>query len=90
MKRIMTIGIAALLLASTSQADHAWENYHWARTTSSFDLILVNSTTSDWDAYVSQAVADWSGSRIQLSSRPTVARLRKSSSNVSALSAGLS
>ena len=44
------------------QADNSWGDYHWARTTSSFDLTIVNSTTSDWDGYVSQAIRDWSGS----------------------------
>ncbi|MDX1480515.1 MAG: hypothetical protein R3315_02505 [Woeseiaceae bacterium] len=62
MRRIIGTAIGALLLVSTGHADHAWSNYHWARTTNSFDLILVNSTTSDWDPYVSQAVSDWNAS----------------------------
>ena len=37
---------------------------HWARTSSSFDLIILNNTTSDWDGYVTQAVADWSSSSV--------------------------
>ncbi|MCW8107866.1 hypothetical protein OPS25_05060 [Alteromonas ponticola] len=45
-------------------ADHSWADYHWARTTSSFNLTIINSTTSDWDPYVSQAVADWSQSNV--------------------------
>jgi hypothetical protein len=55
---MMVIGCAALV-----SADHSWGNYHWARTTSSFDLIVVNSTTDDWRTqYVPAAVADWSKS----------------------------
>lgn len=47
---------------SSAAADHSWSNYHWARTTSTFDLKVINSTTPDWDGYVSQAIADWSQS----------------------------
>lgn len=50
------------LLVVPSFADHAWGPYHWARTTSSFDLTVINSTTSDWDGYVSAAIGDWSSS----------------------------
>ena len=45
-------------------ADHSWGSYHWARTTPSFNLIVINSTTSDWDPFVTAAVADWSGSDV--------------------------
>jgi len=51
-----------LAIAWPASADHAWNNYHWARTTQSFDLTVVNITTSDWDGYVFQAVDDWSQS----------------------------
>lgn len=54
--------LAAAGMATAALADHSWGNYHWARTTSSFDLKIINSTTSDWDPYVARAVADWSDS----------------------------
>ncbi len=51
------------LLTSTTNADHSWgPPYHWARTTNPFELIVVNSTTSNWDPYVTNAVYDWSRS----------------------------
>lgn len=59
--RILAV-VAFALLSAPLSANHSWGGYHWARTTSSFDLIVVNSTTSDWDAYVDQATADWSAS----------------------------
>ena len=62
MKTRIAAAIAAACLSSAAVADHSWGNYHWARTTSSFDLILINSTTSDWDGYVGAAVSDWSSS----------------------------
>ncbi len=43
-------------------ADHSWENYHWARTTDDFKLIVVDSTTADWAEYVDRATRDWSDS----------------------------
>jgi hypothetical protein len=56
--------VAALttVLAASLAADHSWQNYHWARTTSSFTLTVVNSTTDEWDPYVGRAAADWSRS----------------------------
>jgi len=55
-------GLAGLALCSPGHADHSWGGYHWARTSDSFDLTLVNSTTSDWDGYVAVAVSYWSTS----------------------------
>jgi hypothetical protein len=52
--------LATAGLATSSMADHSWGPYHWARTTSSFNLTIINSTTSDWDGFVSNAVDDWS------------------------------
>ena len=68
----MTAGVviaAGLILTVTFggavvSADHAWGSYHWARTTHSFDLTVVNSTTDDWDQFVTAAVADWSQSGV--------------------------
>ncbi len=62
MKRLAFAVLTAVLFSTASYADHSWSTYHWARTTSSFDLTIVNSTTSDWDGYVGQAVGDWSNS----------------------------
>jgi len=64
--------IAATFLCSCISipafATHSWNGYHWARITSaldpSFDLMVVNSTTSEWGAYVADATADWSQSAV--------------------------
>ena len=64
MRLIKTIALSSLFIASSSVADHSWGDYHWARTTSSFDLIIINSTTSEWDGFVTQAIADWSSSSV--------------------------
>ena len=36
------IGAAAVLTASVATAGHTWNNYHWARTTSSFTLQVID------------------------------------------------
>ncbi|WP_206484300.1 hypothetical protein [Thalassotalea sp. G2M2-11] len=63
MKKITAL-VSILLFSWTSNAEHSWADYHWARTTSSFDLIIINSTTGDWDDYVTQATGDWSASLV--------------------------
>ena len=51
-------------MPATAFADNAWGSYQWARTTATFDLTIVNSTTSDWDSYVYWATYDWSQSAV--------------------------
>lgn len=55
-----TVTIVAGAFGTVVLANHSWGTYHWARTTSSFTLTIVNSTTDDWDPYVAQSVGDWS------------------------------
>lgn len=52
------------LLSIPALADHSWGTYHWSRQSSSFELVVINSTTSHWDNYVSRAVGDWSTSAV--------------------------
>jgi len=62
MKAKLLISAVLVLISTLLVAGHSWGPYHWARTTSSFDLTIVNSTTGDWDLFVAQAVSDWSKS----------------------------
>lgn len=45
-------------------ADHAWGNYHWARTSNPFTVRVVNSMSNDWDDNLSAAISDWSASSV--------------------------
>lgn len=66
-RKYLIAGMAAAIaagMALSASADHSWGNYHWARTTNSFDLTIINSTTAEWDGYVSDAIADWSQSQV--------------------------
>ena len=58
-------GVAiTMTLGTVVVADHSWGDYHWARTATPFNLTVVNSTTSDWDSYVQEAIGDWSVSSV--------------------------
>ncbi len=59
-KSALAIGIAALSVSAF--ASHTWNNYHWARTGSSFTLQVVDSNTSDWDDELNLAASQWSQS----------------------------
>jgi hypothetical protein len=61
---IAAVAFAAAFIGGSAYANHSWSDYHWARTANPFNLIVVNSTTSEWDPYVGQAVADWSASDV--------------------------
>ena len=65
-KTAVGIGVLALLLlgafALAAYADHAWSNYHWARTSNSFTLQLGDNVSSTWDGYLSGASSDWNTS----------------------------
>jgi hypothetical protein len=67
-KRLFFIlGIFALLLSGTATvayANHAWGNYHWARSANPLLLVLGDNVTSTWDAYLRTASTDWSASSV--------------------------
>ena len=62
-KRLALVVSVGLALAATSagvQANHAWGDYHWARTTPQFTLKLGNNLTSaDWKSHLSSSSASW-------------------------------
>ena len=45
-------------------ADHAWSSYHWARTSNPFTLQTGENVSSDWEAYLAEAISDWNQSRV--------------------------
>lgn len=50
--------------ASGAHAQHSWNNYHWAKTTDTFTLQVVNSVTADWDYQLSESLNQWSASTV--------------------------
>lgn len=64
-KRILSagaMGLACFALTAPAQAEHAWNTYHWARTTDSFTLQTIDSTTLEWSFAFSESLARWSQS----------------------------
>ena len=56
-------GMAAIALVATgADASHRWSDYHWARTTTSFNLQVVDSVTSSWQNEYNIALSEWSQS----------------------------
>lgn len=61
---VLSMGLAIAGTATVVQANHAWGNYHWARTTPQFTLKLGNNLTSaDWRGHLNQTSSDWNSGR---------------------------
>jgi hypothetical protein len=57
--------VAALtVLSGSANADHAWANYHWARSSNPFTLGLGDNLASVWDSYLQTTSSDWSVSDV--------------------------
>lgn len=56
--------IAVLLVAGAASANHAWGDYHWARTANPFNLKLGDNVSTAWDASLTGASSDWSQSTV--------------------------
>lgn len=69
-KRSLKLVVFALTLLSlvafpfSAGANHAWGNYHWARTSNPFTIKVVDSMTSDWDDNLNTAISDWDQSSV--------------------------
>ena len=55
---------AFVALPASAFADHAWSNYHWARTGNPFTLQLGDNVSIGWDAHLANTAADWSKSTV--------------------------
>lgn len=61
---VLVVLLALVAFPSAAGANHAWNGYHWARTSNPFTLKLGDNVTSAWDAYLAEASADWSKSSV--------------------------
>ena len=65
--KIVPMGIlvaTVLTVATFAYANHAWGNYHWARTTNPFTLKVGNNLSVAWNPYLITTVSDWSVSNV--------------------------
>ena len=58
------IALVFLGITASAGAQHSWNNYHWARTTSSFTLQVVDSVTAEWDYQLVESLTQWSVSAV--------------------------
>lgn len=69
-KKAFLVPVFALVLAAagwgalTASADHAWGNYHWARTANPFTLKIADNMSSNWDSYLASTTVDWNLSAV--------------------------
>lgn len=83
MKKFTLPALLGVVLAGVSglvMADHSWNNYHWARTSNSFTLLTVDSTTPVWDNTLNDALNQWAVSNVfefQISAADDSSRTRK-------------
>jgi hypothetical protein len=52
------------LAATAAHANHAWGNYHWARTANPFTIQLGDNVSGSWDAALASAHSDWNASSV--------------------------
>jgi hypothetical protein len=61
---VVFVSLVFASLPAVSRADHAWGDYHWARTSNPFNLKLGDNLTSNWDPILSTTSSDWSASSV--------------------------
>jgi hypothetical protein len=63
-RRSLVLVVALVVCAVPMYANHAWGNYHWARTANPFTLTVHDNLTANWDTYLAQAQSDWNQSSV--------------------------
>ena len=66
MRKLLLASLGLVLVASMTgaQANHSWNNYHWARTSNPFGVNLVDSVIGPWDSLLGAVAADWGASSV--------------------------
>lgn len=66
MRLFAALSCAAILstVSGIAGADHAWNNYHWARTANPLPLKVVDSVSTGWDAELAASLSEWSKSTV--------------------------
>jgi hypothetical protein len=56
---VISVGMAFAATTTSVQANHAWGNYHWARTTPQFTLKLGDNLSTSWKSLLATTSIDW-------------------------------
>lgn len=62
--KIATLSAAIAAAAGTAYANHAWGNYHWARSANPISIALGDNVSGPWDAALASANSDWTQSTV--------------------------
>lgn len=60
----VSAAVTMTLFAGSAGADHAWSNFHWARSSNPFTLALGDNLNSVWDPFLQTTSSDWSVSDV--------------------------
>ena len=63
-KLALTTALLMAVGAAPAAANHAWADYHWARTANPFTVKLGDNVSTEWDAYLGGASTDWTQSNV--------------------------
>ncbi len=67
----LLLGLSISTIPSLGHADHAWGNYHWARTADTFTLKLGdNLSNSSWKSMLAKASQDWNSPEVFSTTSP--------------------
>lgn len=58
------VGPLIALAAAPALATHAWNTYHWKRTTAQLTIPVGDNVSGVWDAHLDTAIADWNQSTV--------------------------
>jgi len=61
-KSLIALSIASAAISSSVIADHAWSDYHWATSTGTVNLPVVDSVTPDWQQSFETSLNKWNQS----------------------------
>jgi hypothetical protein len=61
-RQLALVSSLTVLLTALPTANHTWGNYHWGKSTSVLTLQTGDNVDSRWDAYLNEAIEDWTAS----------------------------
>jgi hypothetical protein len=63
-RSLIAAALLLVLVPNPAGANHAWANYHWARQSNPFTVVLLDGVSSSWDKALADASTDWSKSTV--------------------------
>ena len=77
----LMVGASLLTVSDVVHANHAWGNYHWARTANPFTLKLGDNMSAAWKPLLSQTSSDWNSPALVGSTSPLITAIVAGTAN---------